>query len=621
MFQSYDDVSEAEKSAGRLKTLRQAIKSADCDGFIVPRSDEHQGEYVPACAERLAWLTGFTGSAGTAVVLASRAAVFVDGRYTLQARDQLDGGCFDTVFIGDATPSNWLKEYAPQNGKIAYDPWLMTRSQVNRMTRALESRQIALEPVDHNLIDRVWSDRPEPPLSAVQRQPVAFTGRSSADKIKQMQAALADQPPGKSADAVVLTDPASIAWVWNIRGSDVPHTPLALAFAILHRDSPPALFIDGRKLSNEVRAALDDLGEVREPAEFASALEDLGKAGRQVLFDPTIAAAAIAQIVENAGGTIVEGDDPAQGLKAAKTPAELAGSRAAHTRDGAAMVKFLHWLDINGPSGTLTEIAVARQLETFRTEAGNRDAMPLKDVSFDTISGSGPNAAIVHYRVTESTDRTWAAGELLLVDSGAQYRDGTTDITRTVLAGEANTPDAALYRDRFTRVLKGHIALAQARFPKGTTGAQLDVLARAALWSAGLDYDHGTGHGVGAFLSVHEGPQRIAKTGHAELEPGMIISNEPGYYAEGHFGIRIENLVAVREAEPVPGGNRDMLSFETLSFVPIARNLIATGLLTAVEIAWLDLYHARVYATHSGWPDLTPHERNWLAAACRPLVG
>jgi Xaa-Pro aminopeptidase len=616
MFQTYEDISDPGKGRGRAAALREELRSARLDGFIVPRADEHQGEYVPACAERLAWLTGFSGSAGTAIVLSDKAAIFVDGRYTVQVRHQVDTDVFEPVAIMDETPSAWLKENTGDKARIGYDPWLLTRRQVERFARALEGKG-ELVAVDDNPLDRIWRDRPAPPVTPVSLQPEDLTGIGRTEKLKTLSESLEKA----KADAAILTDPASIAWAFNIRGQDVPHTPLPLSFAILRRDGRPSLFIDGRKLSNTVRDELENHVDIEEPQNFDSALEALGKAGKAVLFDPALAAEAAASAIETAGGTIVEGSDPVALPRARKSAAELAGSRRAHIRDGAAMLRFLVWFDEKAPGGGLTEIKAAQALERFRAEAGEQAGMPLADISFDTISAAGPNGAIVHYRVSEQTNRTVRSGDLFLLDSGGQYRDGTTDITRTLLAGEPDPRRLELYRDRFTRVLKGHIALARARFPKGTSGAQLDVLARQALWQAGLDFDHGTGHGVGSYLSVHEGPQRIAKTGTVALEPGMIISNEPGFYVQDEFGIRIENLIVVREPGPVPGGERDMLSFETITLAPIDRRLIAPGLLSPAELAWLDTYHTRVHSALSGWPGLSDRERIWLAAACRPIAG
>lgn len=615
MFQSYGDISDPSKGQARLAALRERLKAAGLDGFIIPRADEHQGEYVPSSAERLAWLTGFTGSAGTAIVLADQAAIFVDGRYTVQVRQQVDASAFEPVAIMDKTPSAWLGEHAGDKARIGYDPWLLTRSQVNSFKRALDGKS-ELVPVEDNPVDQAWADRPAPPVTPVILQPDELAGLGRGEKLER----LAESLEKAKADAAVLTDPASVAWAFNIRGNDVPHTPLPLSFAILHRDGRPSLFIEGQKLSNAVRNNLQGDIDVEEKDRFESALAELGKAGKSVLVDPAISAEAVARTVEAAGGKIVDGSDPVALPRARKSAAELAGSRKAHIRDGAAILRFLVWFDGEAASGKLTEIDAARRLEEFRIEAGDDAGTPLAEISFDTISAAGPNGAIVHYRVSEQTNRTIENGDLFLLDSGGQYRDGTTDITRTLLTGMPDPQRLDLYRDRFTRVLKGHIALARARFPKGTSGAQLDVLARQALWQVGLDFDHGTGHGVGSYLSVHEGPQRIAKTGTIALEPGMIVSNEPGFYVQDEFGIRIENLIVVRDAAPVPGGNREMMSFETITLAPIDRRLVAPSLLSPAELAWLNSYHARVHGTLSGWPELSAHERTWLAAACRPIT-
>ena len=617
MFQSYDDRRDPTRGAKRITALRTVLKEAGLDGFIVPRADEHQGEYVPASAERLAWLTGFTGSAGTAIILADKAAIFIDGRYALQVRDEVDTGTIEPVSVIETPVSKWLQDHAPENARIGFDPWLMTRAQIRKVRKALAKRNAELVAVDTNPVDTIWSDRPAPPRAAVSEQPVSLAGRNAPDKLAELAGLLAE----KDVDAAVLTDPASIAWTFNIRGKDVPHTPLPLSFAVLRRESRPQVFIDGRKLSNAMRDRLAEFADLQEPARFAAALTALGEAEARVLFDPNGSAEAVAAAIEAAGGTIVNGADPVLLPKARKSDAELAGARRAHIRDGTAMLRFLYWLDRKAPDGKLSEIDAAKKLESIRKKVAKADDSALEDLSFDTISSTGPNAAINHYRVSERTNRTIAPGDLFLVDSGGQYRDGTTDITRTILIGEPTRDRLDLYRDRNTRVLKGHIALARMHFPKGTSGAQIDALARAALWSAGLDFDHGTGHGVGAFLSVHEGPQRIAKTGHTALEPGMIVSNEPGFYVAGDFGIRIENLIVVTGAAPVPGGDRDMLSFETITLAPIDRRLIAPRLLSATEIAWLDLYHQRVFAGLSGWPGLTAPERAFLAAACRPIGG
>jgi Xaa-Pro aminopeptidase len=616
MFQSFVETADPTKGAERAAALRAKLKELSLDGFIVPRADEHQGEIVPPSAERLAWLTGFTGSAGSSVVLRDKAAIFVDGRYTIQVREQVDREVFEPVAVMETSVADWLKANAKKGQRIGYDPWLMTRAQVRRIADALETADAELVPVEENPVDAIWRDRPEPPLTPVSEQPEALAGRPVGEKLQQVGGAIAD----KRAEAAVLTDPASIAWLFNIRGSDVPHTPLPLSFAVVHAAGRPELFIDGRKLSNAIRDTLEEVADVREARDFNKRLSELGKEGRRVLYDRNGSAEAVALTIEQAGGIVVEGADPVALPKAKKCAAELAGARAAHVRDGVAVMRFLRFVETS-PAGSLTEIDAAEKLEALRVETAAEDGVPLDDISFDTISSTGPNGAINHYRVTERTNRRLAAGDLYLIDSGGQYRDGTTDITRTVPVGEIAPERLSLFRDRFTRVLRGHIAVASARFPKGATGAQLDPLARGALWQAGLDFDHGTGHGVGSYLGVHEGPQRIAKTGHTPLEPGMIISNEPGYYAASDFGIRIENLVVVREAEPVPGGDRPMHAFETITLTPIDRRLIEPLLMTPAEIAWLDAYHARVYGMLVGWPTLTAEERVWLEAACRPIVG
>jgi Xaa-Pro aminopeptidase len=552
----------------------------------------------------------------TAVVLADKAAIFVDGRYILQVRDQVDGSVFEPVFSVDTPLADWLKANASPGWRIGYDPWLMTRSEARRIAKGLESVGAELVPVDQNLVDAVWRDRPEPPTAAVSEQPEALAGKPAGEKIAEISRAVAE----KRADAAVLTDPASIAWLFNIRGADVPHTPLPLSFAIVNAEGRPELFIDGRKLSNAIRDRLEAVAEIGEARDFSTRLGELGKAKRKVLYDHEVSADAVARLVEAAGGTIVEAPDPVALPKARKTDAELQGTRRAHLRDGVALLRFLRFI-AESEAGSFTEIDAAKKLEEVRASTAAEGEVPLADLSFDTISSTGPNGAINHYRVTERTNRRLEPGDLFLVDSGAQYRDGTTDVTRTVLVGQAAPERLDVYRDRFTRVLKGHVAIASARFPKGTTGAQIDALARVALWQAGLDFDHGTGHGVGSYLSVHEGPQRISKFGKAALEPGMIVSNEPGYYRAGDFGIRLENLIVVREAEPVPGGDRPMHSFETITLAPIDRRLIAPRLMSAAEIAWLDNYHLRVYGALSGWPSLSDADRAWLEAACRPLVG
>jgi Xaa-Pro aminopeptidase len=604
MFQTYDDVADPSHGADRLSRLRAELTRRGLDGFLIPRADEHQGEYVPPGAERLKWLTGFSGSAGLAIVLKHRAAVFIDGRYTLQVRDQVDMDAFEACHLIDPGWHAWLEEHLWADARLGYDPWLHTIAGVRRLEKIAEKSGAVLVPSDDNPLDRVWTDRPGPPLGPVVIQSEDHAGRSSTDKLDEIQRTLVKA----RADATVLTQPDSIAWLLNIRGSDVQHTPLPLSFAIVPADGRPTLLIDGRKLSNAVRAHIEDVADIIEPSEFGAALDHLGAHNAVIRLDATTTARWIADRIEAVGGRIIEGDDPCTLPKAVKNAAEITGARAAHLRDGAAVCRFLAWLDREAPKGTVDEIAAAKALEGFRAETGE-----LREISFDTISGSGPNGAIVHYRVTTDTNRPLEQDSLYLVDSGAQYVDGTTDITRTVAIGEPSDD----MRRHFTLVLKGHIAIATARFPVGTSGAQIDTLARYPLWQAGLDFDHGTGHGIGSFLSVHEGPQRIAKTGSVALQPGMIVSNEPGYYRAGQYGIRIENLELVKPPVSVPGGERELLSFEALTLAPIDRRLIDPTLLSPQEIAWFDTYHARVLAEIG--PHLEGEALDWLKAATAPI--
>jgi Xaa-Pro aminopeptidase len=573
----------------------------------VPRADEHQGEYVPPHAQRLAWLTGFTGSAGAALILKKSAYVFIDGRYELQVRAQTDPKIFSYESLVSTPPSVWLAE----NGKgltIGFDPWLHTISEAHALREALEKQGGKLVPVETNLVDAVWDDQPAAPTAAVTIQPARFAGHEAKDKIKEMQKAVA----ASGATATVLTDPSSVAWVFNIRGKDVSNTPLPLSFAIIPAKGEPEIFIDEAKLAIEPRAYLTQLAKLSAPSNLEGHLSARAAKGEAILLDPALAAEKLRLIVTGAGGSVIDGKDPARIPRAVKNKAELDGSRAAHERDGVAMVNFLSWVDGQKP-GTVDEIGAAQKLEESRANAGRDFQMPLEDVSFDTISGAGPNGAVIHYRVNTDTNRTLQDGELYLVDSGAQYRDGTTDITRTVPVGKI-APETI---KAFTLVLKGVIGISTARFPAGTRGQDIDVLARIALWKNGFDYAHGTGHGVGAYLSVHEGPQRIAKTGSQELLPGMILSNEPGYYKPGSFGIRIENLIIVTEPEVPEGGDIPMMGFETLTFCPIDRRLIDKSLLTREELDWLNNYHASVRAKLSG--HLKDAERKWLETATAPL--
>jgi Xaa-Pro aminopeptidase len=587
-----------------VAALRAELKRRGLDGFIVPHADRHQSEYLPPSEERLAWLTGFTGSAGTAIVLADRAVLFTDGRYTLQAREQIDTSIFSIEHMGETPLDAWIEANLSSGIKLGYDPCLHTADAAEKLGKACAAAGATLVGVEPNPIDAIWKDRPQQPLGAVKLHDLRHAGEDAATKLAHIR----DELGRLRADALVVSDPPALAWTFNIRGADITHVPVALGFAILQREGRPTLYLDGRKLSNETRNALELLADVREPAAFASDLGALAAAKMNLRLDQSTAADALARIVAQNGGKATRGPDPIALMKAVKNETEIEGTRAAHKRDGAALTKFLAWFDQEAPGGKLTEIDAVEALETFRREGGI-----LKDVSFPTIAGSGPNGAIVHYRVTRKSNRRIGPGELFLIDSGAQYEDGTTDVTRTVAVGE---PSAEM-RDRFTRVLKGHIAIARAVFPDGTTGAQLDTLARQDLWAAGLDFDHGTGHGVGSYLSVHEGPARISKLGTTPLKRGMILSNEPGYYKTGAYGIRIENLVLVTQAPAAPGAEKPLNAFETLTLAPIDRRLIETGMLTADEIAWLDSYHRRVRESLS--PLVDTETRAWLEQATAGL--
>lgn len=601
-FQTFDDASEGAQSAERVAALRADLKRRGLTGFLVPRADRQQNEYLPASEERLAWLTGFTGSAGAAIVLAERAALFVDGRYTLQVQSQSDTSVFAIEHFVDNPPPVWLEQNIKAGDRIGYDPWLHTADQAERFARACAKAGATLVPLHDNPIDALWVSRPAPPSGPVTLRPLALAGESTVDKLTRIREELTKL----RADALIVSDPQNVDWTFNIRGSDVAHTPLALGFASIPREGRPRLYLDPAKLSNEVRHALEEIADVHATDDLARDL--VAFKNQSVLLDQGSAADALTRIVAESGGKPTRTADPITLMKAVKNNAEIAGTRAAHLRDGAAMTRFLCWLDHEMPSGKLTEIDAVKALESFR-----RDTGLLKDVSFPSISGAGPNGAIVHYRVTSATNRVIGQDEMFLIDSGAQYEDGTTDITRTVING---TPTDDM-RDRFTRVLKGHIAIAEAVFPVGTTGAQLDPFARAALWHAGIDFDHGTGHGVGSYLSVHEGPARISKLGHTPLKPGMILSNEPGYYKAGAYGIRIENLVLVIAAPSPDGAEKPLNAFETLSFAPIDRRLVDPRLLTAQELHWLNNYHARVREAVS--PLVDPATQSWLEAATRPL--
>ena len=593
--------------ADRLKALREQLKIEKLDGFVVPLTDEHMSEYVGSYAQRLAWLTGFEGSAGSAVVLPEEAAIFVDGRYTLQVRQQVSPTEWSYQSVPETSTTQWLEGHAPKGARIGYDPWLHTRDWVKKAKEALATRGAELVPVERNPIDEIWKDRPEASKAHLVVQPNEYAGKSGAEKRTE----IGDWLGKHHAETAVLSALDSIAWAFNIRGQDVTHTPVALAYALVHSDGTADLFVASEKIAPEVRQHLGNGVRLHERAAFERALSDLK--GKTVVVDPERAVAAIFEALDKAGAKILPLRDPTILPKAIKNPAEIAGQKAAQERDGAAIVRFLHWVDEEAPKGELDELKASDQLEALR-----RANSELRDLSFDSISGAGPNGAIVHYRSSEKTNRKLETGTLYLIDSGGQYVDGTTDITRTIPIGE---PTAEM-RDRFTRVLKGHIAIATAVFPKGTRGSQLDSFARRPLWEAGLDYAHGTGHGVGSFLSVHEGPQRISPVGSSQsggdepLQEGMILSNEPGYYKTGEFGIRIENLVLV-VAREIEGAEKEMLGFETLTFAPIDRRLVDSEMLDTEELIWLNCYHAHVLARIS--PTLGESDLEWLRVACAPI--
>ena len=591
--------------ADRLDSFRRRLKRRRLDGFIVGRGDEHQGEFVAGRSERLAWLTGFTGSAGLAVVLRDRAALFVDGRYTLQAKAQVDGAAFECHHLTERPPSGWIAGNMGRGQRLGYDPWLHTPNQVARFVAAVGKAGATLVAEADNPVDAVWSDQPPPPIAPVVSHAIAFAGRSAADKRRDVAETMKED----KVDAAVLTAPDSIAWLLNLRGGDVPYAPLALGFAIIKADASVSLFMDPRKLPPGQDGLLGKGVGLKRPEALGPALDRLGRSQDSVRLDLDLAPEWIHGRLKKAGAAISPGPDPCQLPKACKNPVELDGMRAAHKRDGAALTRFLAWLDREAPSGAVTEISAARRLESFR-----RQGEHFRGLSCCTISGAGEDGAIVHYHVTEESNRHLEPGTLYLVDSGAQYLDGTTDVTRTVAIGEPSEEMA----ERFTRVLKGHIALATALFPKGTTGSQLDALARRPLWEAGLDYDHGTGHGVGSYLGIHEGPQRISKVpNRVPLEAGMVLSNEPGYYKTGAYGIRIENLVAVTPVPAPAKGEREMLGFETLTLAPIDLRLVRPSLLGVAEKAWLDAYHARVRDELA--PLVDSLTAGWLGEATRAV--
>lgn len=600
-FQSFEETADPSKGAERMAALRAELKRRGLDGYVVSRADPHQNEYVPPCEERIAWLSGFTGSAAVIVVLANKAVLFTDGRYALQAKEQVDEKVFSIEHLGTHPPDEWIVDNLPTGAALGYDPWRTSLDEAEKLQRACTRAGGKALPTG-NIVDAVWKDRPAGPLTKIFLHDLKFAGESAEQKLTRIKSELRKQ----RLDALVLSDPSSVAWTFNIRGGDVAHTPLPLSWSIVPREGDPFLFVDGRKLTNEVRSVLAKLADIREPLDFETELHKAAAKGCMIRLDRATSPQILADIIEKAGGTVSRGADPVSRMKAIKNSAEIIGAKAAHLRDGVALAKFLRWLDEEGAGKS--EIDAVAALETFRRETGK-----LRDISFPTISGSGPNGAIVHYRVTRKSSRELGKGELFLIDSGGQYEDGTTDVTRTVAIGNPSKE----MRERFTLVLKGHIAIARALFPEGTTGAQIDSFARAPLWACGLDYDHGTGHGVGSYLSVHEGPARISKLGTARLEPGMILSNEPGYYRAGAYGIRIENLVLVTPHKAPKNAEKKLLGFETLTLAPIDRRLIVAGALSEEELNWLNGYHRRVRETLAS--QLDAPTRKWLNDATEPL--
>lgn len=602
-FQTFEEPEAGVALTARLAALREELARRKLTGFVVPRADQQQNEYVPPSEERLAWLTGFTGSAGLAVVLTHEAVIFVDGRYTIQAAKQVDAKAWAVESLIDPPPESWVSTHLKAGDRLGFDPWLHTSSAAERLAAACAKADAELVAVDSNPVDAIWQDRPQPPLAPVAVHGLQNAGVVEAEKIAQIKSEIAKL----GVDALVLSDSHAVAWTFNIRGADVAHTPLPLSYALVPKDGRPTVFIDHRKLSNLTRDHLEQSADVREPDAMAPTLMALAKSGAAIALDNATAADALSRLIASAGGKPVRGSDPIALLKAVKNATEIKGTRTAHRRDAVALARFLAFVDREASSGKLTEIDAVEALETFR-----RDTGALKDVSFPTISGTGPNGAIVHYRVTRKSNRRIAPGDLLLIDSGAQYEDGTTDVTRTMAVGEPTSE----MRDRFTRVLRGHIAIARAVFPDGTTGAQLDTLARQYLWAAGVDFEHGTGHGVGSYLSVHEGPARISKLGTTPLKRGMILSNEPGYYKTDGFGIRIENLELVVAAD-IEGAEKPMNAFETLTLAPIDRRLIDVAMLNKDELDWLNAYHARVRAEVR--PALDEATKAWLDQATAEL--
>jgi Xaa-Pro aminopeptidase len=601
-FQVFDEPTDPMTVGPRVAQLREELMRQSLQGFIVPRADQHQGEYVPDCDARLAFVTGFTGSAGAAVILLEKAALIVDGRYTIQSAAQTDVDVVTPVKMEETSLESWIAANLPAGSRLGFDPWLHTPGQVERLKAAATKAGGELAAVTQNPVDAIWQDRPPAPAAPLTVHPAHLAGEPAAGKIARIQMALAKA----QMDALVVSDPHNLMWIFNLRGGDVGHTPIALGYGIIPVEGRPTLFFSAERFGPEVTEYLSALADLADPVSLAKALVALGSAKAKVRLDAATAASALAGLIEQAGGTSHVGSDPASLMKAQKNDAERQGARQAHLVDGAAMARFLAWLSVEAPKGHLTEISAAARLEDERIATGM-----LKEISFPSISAAGPNAALPHYRVSHASNRRLDQG-IYLIDSGGQYECGTTDITRTVVIGE---PTGEM-RDRYTRVLKGHIAISRLVFPKGVSGAQLDAFARLPLWQAGLDFDHGTGHGVGSYLSVHEGPQRLSKLGTIPLEPGMILSNEPGYYKPGDYGIRIENLVIV-EAKEMPGAEREMLGFETITFCPYDRALIDLSLLDAGETGWINAYHDQVLAKIG--PLVSGEVLAWLKRACARL--
>ena len=603
MIQNFDIQGGPAFGQENLPKLRAALADAKLDGFLIPHEDEYQNEYLPDCNERLMWATGFTGSAGAAVVLTKKAAVFVDGRYTLQVGAQVDESLFEYQRLENAGVSNYLREHVKKGDVIGYDPRLHSPSALKALGDAVKAAGGELKTLAENPIDQAWEDRPAAPVTPLEIQPEKYAGESHADKRERIGKTIHEA----GADAALITSPASIAWLLNIRGGDVMCTPLPLSTVIIGADGKVQLFVNGDKVTSAVRSHLGNQVSIKPESFIEAAIVNLKS--KTVMVDPSVTSAWYFGALKDAGAEIKRSMDPVALPKACKNAAELAGTTEAHKRDGAALTRYLHWLDTEAQSGEIDEIEAAGCLEQFRHDTG-----VLRDLSFESISGAGSNGAIVHYRVSKATTKKLERGTLFLIDSGGQYQDGTTDVTRTVPIGEPSQE----MRERFTLVLKGHIALARVRFPKGTTGSNLDALARMALWEHGLDYDHGTGHGVGVFLGVHEGPQRISKgPNKIALRPGMIVSNEPGYYKTGGYGIRIENLQYVTEAKDIRGGERPMMAFQTLTLAPLHKDLIAVDLLTPAERDYVNAYHTEVLAEIG--PRLDGDVKVWLTKACEPI--